>query len=117
MKKAIAMLALGFFTLGTLQAQVGDSVTTTTTATTKKSSYYYYPDANVYYNDADKSYSYYDESTKTWITKPQLPTTIVVSPSAEKVSIAYNGTAVWTDNAQHQRKYRKAMKKLQKAQN
>lgn len=116
MKKAIAMLALGFFAFSNLQAQVGDSVTTTTTTTTKKMNYYYYPDANVYYNDANKSYSYYDEGTKTWITNPQLPTTIVITKTAEKVPIMYNGTTIWTDNATHQRKYRKAMKKLSKAQ-
>ena len=113
MKKAIIILAVAFFAGKQVQAQVPDSMSTTTKET--KSTYYYYPDANVYYNESAKTYSWYDEPTKTWMTKPDLPSNITITKTTEKVPIAYNGNTIWMDNAAHQKKYKKAMKKLSKA--
>lgn len=113
MKRIIAVLIFAFCA-GNIQAQVGDSMkTTTTTARTK---YFYYPDANVYYNETNNSYSYYDEASKTWMTNTQLPSTYTITQTTEKVPIFYSGSSVWSDNMSHQKKYRKAMKKMEKAQ-
>ncbi|MFT3910848.1 MAG: hypothetical protein QM737_15630 [Ferruginibacter sp.] len=41
--------------------------------------------------------------------------TITITKTTEKVPITYNGNTIWVDNIAHQKKYRKAMKKLSKA--
>jgi hypothetical protein len=116
MKRIIAVLLVAFLA-GNVQAQVGDSTrTTATTTTTTKTKYMYYPDANVYYNEGAKTYSYYDAATNTWMTNTTLPSTYTITQTTEKVPIMINGTTnVWSDNAAHQKKYRKAMKKMDKA--
>jgi len=112
MKKAIVILAVAFFTGNSVMAQV-DSTTTTTT-TTKTTKYLYYPDANVYYNESSKSYIYMDPATNTWMTVNQLPSTITIDKS-NKNEITYSGNDVWKMNAEHMKKYHKAMKKASKS--
>ncbi len=113
MKKTIIMLAVAFFTGTAVMAQV-DSTTTTTT-TTKTTRYMYYPETNVYYNETTRTYSYFDPATNTWMTNAQLPTTIVINKN-DKAELTYSGADVWKDNAMHQKKYKKAMKKMEKAE-
>lgn len=114
MKKLILIFAVSFLAGNSLMAQVDSTTTTTTTTKTTSTKYLYYPDANVYYNESTKAYMYLDPSTNTWTTNAQLPTTIVIDRKNSN-EIAYNGTDIWKDNAMHQKKYRKAMKKLSKA--
>jgi hypothetical protein len=118
MKKAILILAVAFFSGNQLMAQVDSSsrsTTTTTTTNTSNSRYWYYPESNVYYNESAKTYSYMDPSTNTWTTNANLPSTIVLNKN-DRAQLSYNGTDVWKDNAMHQKKYRKAAKKMDKAQ-
>ena len=113
MKKAIVILAVAFFTGNSVMAQV-DSTTTTTT-TTKTTKYLYYPDANVYYNETTKSYIYMDPANNnTWTTVNQLPSTIVID-QGNKNEIVYSGKDIWKMNAEHKKKYYKAMKKAAKS--
>lgn len=96
MKKVITAFAF-IFTVGLVQAQ-------TDSARTK---YEYYPEANVYYNDAAKTYWYYDSTANHWQNVAQLPPSYSVSEKSKKNSFYYNGANVWEKNADHMKMYGK----------
>src|SRR6476660_5308444 len=57
--------------------------------------YFYYPEANVYFNEANANYLYFDAATSTWMSNPQLPSTYSININSPKTEIMYNGADVW----------------------
>ena len=137
MKKLISVLSIAFCIAGNSYAQTDSAnrnndrrstdinanpnmnnqsnaanIPTGNSGTAGSTKYFYYPESNVYFNEANSSYSYYDPATSTWTTNPKLPSTYSIDKNTPKNEINYNGTDIWTDNAAHQKKYGKPVKKV-----
>ena len=111
MKKLVAAFAF-VFTIAFAQAQTDSSGTNTTNTTnttdqTTGTRYEYYPEANVYYNDSEKTYWYHDSASNQWQSGAQLPSTYSIDDKTKKSTVYYNGTDIWKDNANHMKKYGK----------
>lgn len=111
MKKILSAVLVMFFAGNVYVANAQDQPAASSnpnSATDKQGQvkFFYYPSTNTYYNEATSEYLYYDEPTSTWLTVKQLPTTIVVEPTATKYPIMYKGNEVWKENADHKSKYK-----------
>ena len=107
MKNTIILLLL-FIAAGSVHAQT-DTIKvnnkTTTKVTPGATKYFYYPEANIYFNEANSNYSYFDAATSTWVTAAQLPSSYSINKNSPRTEISYNGADVWTDNSTHQKKF------------
>src|SRR4051812_15905381 len=64
--------------------------------------YYYYPLANVYYDSAQKQFTFYDPRQNSWKSRSSLP---VTKELGQNVFIPDHGEAVWKNNAEHKMIY------------
>lgn len=103
MKKIITAFAF-ILSVGLVNAQT-DSTKANASATNSGTKFDYYPDANVYYNDAAKTYWYQDSATNQWQSAAQLPTGYSIDNNSKKNSFYYNGGDVWKANADHVKMY------------
>ena len=111
MKKVITALAF-IFAVGFAQAQTDSTKLNSTTTNNAGTQFEYYPDANVYYNDGAKTYSYYDSTSSKWQTAAELPSSYSVNTNSKKNTFYYNGGGnVWDKNADHVKMYGKKDKK------
>ncbi|MFT3910849.1 MAG: hypothetical protein QM737_15635 [Ferruginibacter sp.] len=107
MKKSMSVLIFFLFTTA-LQAQVADSAS----QKNKKNNmaqgstrYIFFPEENIYLNEANGQYAYYDPATSMWTTNSKLPSTYFINNKTPKSIVYYSGTDVWKDNATHQKNY------------
>lgn len=98
----LAITGLSMTTFGQEKAETS----TPAASSQERLKFYYYPSTNVYFNDLNSEYLYYDSSTSNWVTVKQLPTTILVQPSDMKYAVYHNGTDIWKDNETHRTKYK-----------
>jgi hypothetical protein len=101
MKKLITVILLTLMTLGYsgVSAQL---VTTTTTRHT----FYYYPATNIYFDVAEKQYLFNDNGT--WVTSKTLPSGVVLTKGARRVTVYHPDKDVWVHNDNHKVKYKNA---------
>ncbi|MEO5890118.1 MAG: hypothetical protein ABIQ31_07695 [Ferruginibacter sp.] len=97
MKKIITAISFLFF-IGYANAQTDPVIDT------GRVKYDYYPDANVYYNNAEKKYWYYDSTGSMWQSNLQLPGNYSID-STRKNTFYYEGGSVWKLNTTHMKKY------------
>jgi hypothetical protein len=102
------ILFLSLVVLMGFSAMAQEPATAATAATNDagRVKFFYYPSTNIYYNEATSEYLHYDDATSTWLTVKQLPTTVVVEPTAMKYAVYYNGNEIWKENAAHKTKYK-----------
>ena len=107
MKNILVIIIFIFFgaTANAQKDTVKSSNKTTTKVSPGATKYFYYPEANIYFNETNSSYSYFDAATSTWMTAPQLPASYSINKNSPKTEIVYNGADVWTDNTAHQKKF------------
>jgi len=108
MKNTVIILLFFFGATGAVQAQtdtVKTNMKSNTTTTPGATKYFYYPEANIYFNEANSNYSYFDPATSTWVTSAQLPGSYSINKNSPKKEVYYNGADVWTDNTAHQKKF------------
>jgi hypothetical protein len=101
MKKFMFLLMICGGFLGTAQIHAQQ----TTQEQHQQIKFYYYPSSNVYFNPATNDYWYYNDSTTTWVTAKELPTTIVLEKTPV-YTVYHNDADVWKDNAEHIKKYK-----------
>ena len=104
--KKILFLCLVVFMGFSAMAQEPATAATSTTTDAGRVKFFYYPSSNTYFNEATSEYLYYDEASSTWLTVKQLPTTVVVEPTAMKYAVYYNGNEIWKENPAHKTKYK-----------
>ncbi|RYY72167.1 MAG: hypothetical protein EOO13_00495 [Chitinophagaceae bacterium] len=63
--------------------------------------YRFYPEVNVYFNPNTKTYSWFDQNRSSWTTGIQLPLSMKVKDENTFNTIRYEGTDVWSANADH----------------
>lgn len=107
MKKIIfGTLALILSTVLTVHAQEATQDKAAAATSEQRIKFFYYPSNNVYYNEASSEYLYYDEPSSTWMTVKQLPTMIVLEPTAMKYAVYSNNKEIWKENNAHKTKYK-----------
>ncbi len=72
--------------------------------------YYYYPSQNIYFNQANGEYFYYDKPTARWASSMTLPTAYVIEESTPKYEVWYKGRDVWKNNKADMAKYKSKTK-------
>jgi len=75
------------------------------TDTAGRQAYYYYPGQNVYFNQKNNTYLYYDSVSANWKTVNLLPPMYNINKQTLKDIVYYNGPDVWMDNAAHIKQY------------
>ena len=109
MKKSFLSLLTLFLISVSVNAQVTNEPNPMahTPSTQPENNYWYYPSQNVYYNDAGKSYWYYDKSAAKWQTATTLSNPYMPLTDADtRYKVSYRGNDVWKGNATHKMKYK-----------
>ena len=91
----------------TLVASAQNSDTTNRGSMTNSSShkYYYYPSSNVYFDQANGTYWYWDNVTSQWKTTTTAPAGVILQKK-DSHAINYSGDEPWKNNAEDMKRYK-----------